>query len=43
MPLANIPMIDYTLEFLIAGGVQDVIIVTSSHAEKIEQYLKSVL
>ncbi|KAH0606312.1 uncharacterized protein H6S33_003973 [Morchella sextelata] len=40
LPLANTPLIDYTLEFLAFSGVEDVFIYASSHAEKIEEYIR---
>lgn len=39
MPLANLPMIEYTLEFLAAGGVQEVFIFCCAHAEEVERYI----
>jgi translation initiation factor eIF-2B subunit epsilon len=41
--LCNIPLIEYTLEFLAAGGVKEVIVCTKSHADKIEDYLTYAL
>lgn len=40
LPLANIPLIDYTLEFLSLAGIEDVFIFASNHAEKIEQHIR---
>lgn len=39
LPLANTPLIEYTLEFLATAGVQEIYVVGSAHAEKIEEYL----
>ena len=39
MPLANVPMLEYTLEFLAAGGVQEIYIFCCAHADKVEQYV----
>ena len=39
LPLANVPMIEYTLEFLAAGGVQEIYIFCCAHADEIEQYI----
>ena len=39
MPLVNVPMIEYTLEFLAKEGVQQIFIVSCSHASIIEEYL----
>ncbi|RPB03561.1 nucleotide-diphospho-sugar transferase [Choiromyces venosus 120613-1] len=41
LQLANTPLIEYTLEFLALSGVQDVFIFASSHAEKVEEYIRS--
>ena len=40
MPLANVPMIEYTLEFLAAGGVQEIYIFCCAHADEVERYVK---
>jgi translation initiation factor eIF-2B subunit epsilon len=42
LPLVNIPMIDYTLEFLVAGGVQEIFVFCCAHAAQISEYLKQV-
>ncbi len=34
-------MIEYALEFLAAGGVQQIFVVCCAHAEKVESYLNS--
>ncbi|KAI0475461.1 nucleotide-diphospho-sugar transferase [Xylariaceae sp. FL0804] len=39
LPLANVPLIEYTLEFLAMNGVQDVFIYCGSHHEQIERYV----
>lgn len=39
LPLANTPLIEYTLEFLDMNGVQEVIIYTSNHTDQIESYI----
>lgn len=39
LPLANTPLIEYTLEFLATAGVHEVYIIGSAHADKIEEYL----
>ncbi|KAL7267853.1 translation initiation factor eIF-2B epsilon subunit, GEF [Rhizina undulata] len=41
LPLANTPLIDYTLEFLSLAGVEDVYIFASAHADKIDEYIRS--
>lgn len=40
-PLVNVPMIDYTLEFLARNGVREVFIFCVSHANQLEEYLDS--
>eukprot|EP00051_Salpingoeca_urceolata_P004996 m.69499 g.69499 ORF g.69499 m.69499 type:complete len:706 (-) comp13992_c0_seq2:43-2160(-) len=40
MPVANTPLIDYTLEFLAAAGVQEVYVLCGAHADKVEAYIK---
>lgn len=40
MPLANVPLIEYTLEFLAAGGVQEVFIFCCAHSAEIERYIR---
>ncbi|KAJ1629270.1 nucleotide-diphospho-sugar transferase [Pavlovales sp. CCMP2436] len=42
MPLANAPLLEYTLEFLCAGGVEEVFVFASHGAEAIEAYLAAV-
>ena len=40
MPLANVPMLEYTMEFLAAGGVQEIFIFCCAHAESVERYVR---
>ncbi|KAI9913694.1 hypothetical protein PsorP6_006157 [Peronosclerospora sorghi] len=40
LPLANVPMLEYSLEFLAASGVQEVVLFCTNHVEKIEQFIK---
>jgi translation initiation factor eIF-2B subunit epsilon len=40
LPLANIPLIDYTLEFLAVAGVQEIFILLTSHADQIKRHLR---
>ncbi|QLG73953.1 hypothetical protein HG535_0F04650 [Zygotorulaspora mrakii] len=40
LPLANVPLIEYTLEFLAKAGVNEVYLVCSSHASKIDEYIE---
>ena len=41
LPLANVPLLEYTLEFLLAADVQHAIIFCCAHAEKIKSYIQS--
>ncbi|KAJ2388330.1 translation initiation factor eIF-2B epsilon subunit, GEF, partial [Coemansia sp. RSA 2559] len=40
LPLCNVPMIEYTLEFLSSSGVHETIIICKSHSEKLQAYIK---
>ncbi|OBA24237.1 nucleotide-diphospho-sugar transferase [Metschnikowia bicuspidata var. bicuspidata NRRL YB-4993] len=42
LPLANVPLIDYTLEFLAKAGVNEVYLMCSSHADQIQQYIEQL-
>ncbi|KAI0165197.1 nucleotide-diphospho-sugar transferase [Hypoxylon sp. FL1284] len=39
LPLANTPLIEYTLEFLAMNGVQEVFVYCGAHHEQIERYV----
>ncbi|KAK4156448.1 putative translation initiation factor eIF-2B subunit epsilon [Chaetomidium leptoderma] len=39
LPLVNVPVIEYTLEFLASNGVQDVFIYCGAHSEDVEHYI----
>ncbi|KAL8696135.1 MAG: hypothetical protein Q9224_002953 [Gallowayella concinna] len=39
LPLANTPVIEYTLEFLARAGVEDIFIYCGSHSEQVEEYI----
>lgn len=41
MPLAGIPMIDYTIRFLRYNQVKDIIIFTAQNKKLIEEYFKA--
>lgn len=41
VPLANTPLIEYTLEFLASGGVQEIIFYAGAHIEQVETYLNA--
>lgn len=40
LPLANTPLIEYTLEFLAMNGVQHVIIYCGPHTDQVEKYVQ---
>lgn len=40
LPLANTPLIEYTLEFLATAGVGDVYVVCCSLSDQVEEYIK---
>ena len=40
LPLANVPMIEYVLEFLASNGVEEVFVFCCAHAEQITSYLE---
>eukprot|EP01132_Coremiostelium_polycephalum_P001071 gene1071-1357_t len=39
LPLVNIPLLDYTLELLASGGIQEIFVFCCAHAEQIKQYI----
>jgi len=39
LPLVNIPVIEYTLEFLASNGVQEVFIYCGAHSEAVESFI----
>lgn len=40
LPLANTPLIEYTLEYLAMNGVQEVFIYCGNHTDQVEQYIQ---
>lgn len=40
LPLANVPLIEYTLEFLAKAGVDEVYLMCCSHADQIQAYIE---
>ncbi|KAJ3109843.1 hypothetical protein HDU97_000073 [Phlyctochytrium planicorne] len=40
LPLMNVPLIEYTLEFLAVSGVQKIFVVCCAHAEMIKDYIR---
>ena len=41
LPLVNVPMLEYTLEFLASSGVKEIILFCSWHADKYKAYVKA--
>ncbi|KAF1985380.1 hypothetical protein K402DRAFT_413249 [Aulographum hederae CBS 113979] len=41
LPLANIPLIEYTFEFLANAGVEEVYIYCGAHQDQVEDYIKN--
>lgn len=39
LPLVNVPIIEYTLEFLAISGIQEVILFCRSHADQLKAYI----
>lgn len=40
MPLANVPLIEYTLEFLAKAGADEVFLACSAHAKQVDEYIE---
>eukprot|EP00981_Chlorochromonas_danica_P012587 scaffold5178_cov229-Ochromonas_danica.AAC.3 len=40
LPLVNVPMLEYTVEFLAQNGVEEIFVFCASHADKVEKYVK---
>lgn len=43
LPVANVPMINYTIESLAANGVEEIFVFCCSHAEKIEEHIRHLV
>ncbi|KAJ6171721.1 hypothetical protein N7470_000788 [Penicillium chermesinum] len=41
LPLANTPIIEYTLEFLANAGVEDVFLYAGAHSDQLEKYINA--
>ncbi|KAG2171432.1 hypothetical protein INT43_009093 [Umbelopsis isabellina] len=41
LPVCNVPLIEYTLEFLAISGVQEVFVIATMHAEQIKAHIDS--
>jgi len=42
LPLANIPLIEYTFEFLAMSGVEEVFVCCGAHTDQVEEYIEWV-
>ena len=40
LPLVNVPLLDYTLEFLCSSGIEHIIIFCCAHADQIKAHLQ---
>nr|POF14924.1 translation initiation factor eif-2b subunit epsilon [Quercus suber] len=40
LPLANTPLIEYTLEFLAGAGVEEIYLYSGNHTDQVEEYLQ---
>jgi translation initiation factor eIF-2B subunit epsilon len=40
LPVCNVPLIEYTIEFLAISGVQEIFIIATMHAEQIKAYIE---
>jgi len=40
LPIANVPMLDYTLEFLISAGVQEIFVFCSHLGDQIRTHIR---
>eukprot|EP00906_Rhabdomonas_costata_P019197 RCo028002 len=41
MPVVNVPMLDYTLEFLTSNGFDELVLFTSSHSRAIQDHIQA--
>ncbi|RCK64969.1 Translation initiation factor eIF-2B subunit epsilon [Candida viswanathii] len=41
LSLANVPLIEYTLEFLATSGVNEVFLMCSAHADQVQEYIEN--
>jgi translation initiation factor eIF-2B subunit epsilon len=41
LPLANVPMLECTIEFLARNGVQELFVFCVSHADQVRQYIEN--
>ena len=42
LPLVNVPLLDYTIEFLVEAGVQEIFVFSCAHADQIRKHLRFV-
>ncbi|KAK9827334.1 hypothetical protein WJX81_006406 [Elliptochloris bilobata] len=40
LPLVGVPLIEYTLEWLVSSGITEVVVFCCAHAEQVQQHLK---
>ena len=40
LPLVNVPLLDYTIEFLVEAGVQEIFVFCCAHADQIKRHLR---
>ncbi|KAI4147674.1 MAG: hypothetical protein LQ340_005438 [Diploschistes diacapsis] len=40
LPVANVVLIEYTLEFLANAGIRDIYLYVGAHEEQVEDYIK---
>lgn len=41
LPLAGVPLLDYTLEFLFVSGIKQVFVLCTAHASRVKEYLSN--
>ncbi|KAK2559316.1 Translation initiation factor eIF-2B subunit epsilon [Acropora cervicornis] len=39
LPLVNVPLLDYTIEFLVEAGVQEIFVFCSAHADQVKKHI----
>lgn len=42
LPLVNVPLLDYTIEFLVEAGVQEIFVFCSAHADQVKKHIRFV-
>lgn len=41
LPLVNVPLINYTIEFLASNGVQEIFVLCAAHSKQVQQHIKT--